>query len=235
MSYVIAAPEMMTSAAADLATVGSDLSAAHLAAAAPTVGLIPAAADEVSAAVTKVFSAHAAAFQGLAGKAAAFRDQFVSTLKAAEHAYSATEAAAAGSLISYNLDPCQREIATLMGRLPIKIQGEIASLLHNSPPWLISRLPLGIQYWLLGFGRPIVISGSAASLFPPLSLTQIEQALAAFLANPLGPQSINTTEVLAAIEVAILAVTSPLWLPVLVLFSPVILLFILFAGVLAAA
>ena len=35
MSYVIAAPEMMTSAATDLATIGSDLSAAHTAAAAP--------------------------------------------------------------------------------------------------------------------------------------------------------------------------------------------------------
>jgi hypothetical protein len=49
MSYVIAAPEIMTSAAADLAAIGSDLSAAHLAAAAPTVSLVPAAADEVSA------------------------------------------------------------------------------------------------------------------------------------------------------------------------------------------
>ncbi|HWS94792.1 MAG TPA: PE domain-containing protein, partial [Mycobacterium sp.] len=39
MSYVIAAPEMMTAAATDLATIGSDLSAAHTAAAASTVGL----------------------------------------------------------------------------------------------------------------------------------------------------------------------------------------------------
>jgi triacylglycerol lipase len=41
MSYVIAAPEMMTSAATDLATIGSDLSAAHMAAALPTTALIP--------------------------------------------------------------------------------------------------------------------------------------------------------------------------------------------------
>ena len=44
MSYVIAAPEMMTSAAADLATIGSNVSAAHMAAAARTVAVIPAAA-----------------------------------------------------------------------------------------------------------------------------------------------------------------------------------------------
>jgi hypothetical protein len=36
MSYVIAAPETMTSAATDLATIGSDLTAAHTAAATQT-------------------------------------------------------------------------------------------------------------------------------------------------------------------------------------------------------
>ena len=70
MSYVIAAPEMITSAATDLAGIGSDLSAAHTAAVAPTVALVPAAADEVSASVTHLFSGYAQAFQGLAGKAA---------------------------------------------------------------------------------------------------------------------------------------------------------------------
>ena len=49
MSSLITAPEMMTVAATDLATIGSDLSIAHLAAAVPTVALAPAAADEVSA------------------------------------------------------------------------------------------------------------------------------------------------------------------------------------------
>jgi hypothetical protein len=47
MSHMIAAPEMMTAAATDLATIDSSLSAAHTAAAAPTVALAPAAADEV--------------------------------------------------------------------------------------------------------------------------------------------------------------------------------------------
>jgi hypothetical protein len=56
MSYVIAAREMMTAAAADLATIGSDLSMAHAAAAVPTVALVPAAADEVSAGIAHLFS-----------------------------------------------------------------------------------------------------------------------------------------------------------------------------------
>jgi hypothetical protein len=41
MPYVIAAPEIMTSAATDLATIGSNLSAAHTAAAAPTLAVLP--------------------------------------------------------------------------------------------------------------------------------------------------------------------------------------------------
>ena len=49
----------------------------------------------------------------------------------------------------------------------------------------------------------------------------------------------NVVEVLAGLELAIaipiLLVTSPIWVPLLVIFSPLILLFIIFAGVLAAA
>jgi hypothetical protein len=63
MSYVIAAPEMMTSAATDLATIGSDLSAAHSVAAARTTAVIAAAEDEVSTAIAALFSSHGTAFQ----------------------------------------------------------------------------------------------------------------------------------------------------------------------------
>jgi len=59
MSYVIAAPEIMTSAASDLATIGSNLSAAHTAAAARTLAVMPAAADEVSVSIAHLFSQHA--------------------------------------------------------------------------------------------------------------------------------------------------------------------------------
>jgi hypothetical protein len=42
MSCVIATLEMMTSAATDLATIGANVNAAHLVAAAPTVAVGPA-------------------------------------------------------------------------------------------------------------------------------------------------------------------------------------------------
>ena len=71
MSYVIAHPEMMTSAASDLAAIASNVNAAHIMAAAPTTAVIPAAADEVSTSIAHLFSQHAASYQAMAGQAAA--------------------------------------------------------------------------------------------------------------------------------------------------------------------
>ena len=77
MSYVIAAPELMTSAATDLSNIGSALSAARAAAATSTTGVLTAAEDEVSAAIASLFSAHGQGFQALGAQAAAFHEQFV--------------------------------------------------------------------------------------------------------------------------------------------------------------
>jgi hypothetical protein len=98
MSAVIAAPEIMTAAATDLATIGETLNAAHTTAATSTTQVLAAARDEVSAAIAAVFSGHARAYQGLAGQAAAFQDQFVASLKTSAGSYAGAEAAAAASL-----------------------------------------------------------------------------------------------------------------------------------------
>ena len=102
MSYVIAAPEMMATTATDLAAVGSNLSVAHVAAAAPTVAVIPAAADEVSASIAHLFSGYAQGYQALAGQAAVFHEQFVQNLTAGAGSYAAMEAANASSLQPLN-------------------------------------------------------------------------------------------------------------------------------------
>lgn len=65
MSAVIAVPELMAEAATDLATIGSTLTAARLAAARPTVAVLPAAADEVSVSIARMFSLHAQDYQVL--------------------------------------------------------------------------------------------------------------------------------------------------------------------------
>ena len=93
MSYVIATPEMIASAASDVANIGSTLNAANAAAVAPTVAVLPAAADEVSASIANLFSAHAMDYQALVGRAAAFHEQFMQNLTAGAGSYVGAEAA----------------------------------------------------------------------------------------------------------------------------------------------
>src|SRR6516165_4060219 len=104
MSFVIAAPEMMTSAATDLATIGSDLSAAHTAAASQTTGILVAAEDEVSAAIAELFSAHGQGFQALGAQAAAFQKQFVRGLTTGAASYVSAEAA---NVAAFTANPAQ--------------------------------------------------------------------------------------------------------------------------------
>jgi hypothetical protein len=83
----------MTSAAADLAAIGSNVNAAHMVAAARTTSVIPAAADEVSTGIAHLFSQHAASYQALAGQAAAFQEQFAQHLAASAGSFAHAEAA----------------------------------------------------------------------------------------------------------------------------------------------
>jgi hypothetical protein len=92
MSYVVAAPEMMTAAASDLATIGTNLHAAHAVAAARTLAVIPAAADEVSASIAGLFSQFAQDYQALAAEAAAFEQQFGHLLAVSAEKYADDEA-----------------------------------------------------------------------------------------------------------------------------------------------
>ena len=102
MSIVIAAPELISTAATDLANIGSNLSAAHTAAAAPTTGVIAAAADEVSASIAQLLSQFGQDYQALAAQATTFGQQFVQDLNASARSYAAAEAANAASLRPLN-------------------------------------------------------------------------------------------------------------------------------------
>ena len=98
MSFVMAVPEFVASAATDLSNIGSGLSVANAVAAAPTTAVVAAAGDEVSAAIASLFSGHAKGFQALSARAAAFHAEFVRALSGAGGAYSLTEAANASPL-----------------------------------------------------------------------------------------------------------------------------------------
>jgi PE family len=93
MSGLIAAPELISSAATDLANIGSTLSAANATAAATTATVPAAAADQVSAGVAQLLSAHAQEYQALAGQVEAFHQQFTQNVLAGAGAYAGAEAA----------------------------------------------------------------------------------------------------------------------------------------------
>ena len=93
MSFVSTQPEYLTAATGNLQSIGSVVTAQNAAAAAPTVGVVPAAADEVSALTATQFAMHAQMYQAVSAQAAAIHDMFVSTLGASAGSYAATEAA----------------------------------------------------------------------------------------------------------------------------------------------
>ena len=93
MSFVKTQPEVMAAAATALQGIGSGMSAQNAAAAAPTTGVVPAAADEVSVLTAAQFAAHAQMYQAVSAQAAAIHEMFVSTLATSAGSYAATEAA----------------------------------------------------------------------------------------------------------------------------------------------
>jgi PE family len=133
MSSLIAIPELMESAAQDLAGLGSTLDQARAAASTPTTGIIAAAEDEVSAAVASAFGSFGKEYQALSAQAAAFHDAFVNLLNGGADAYLGTEIAnAEQNLLGAVNAPAQ----TLLGRSLIPTGGP--SLLASGPGGLAS-------------------------------------------------------------------------------------------------
>jgi hypothetical protein len=93
MIFVTAQPEMLAAAAGHLQAIGSTLAAQNAATAAPMTGVVPAAADVVSALTAAQFAGHAQTFQAVSAQAAAMHEMFVATLQTSAGSYAATEAA----------------------------------------------------------------------------------------------------------------------------------------------
>jgi len=93
MTLLSIAPDIMAGASGDLEKLGSELRSANASAATQTTSIAAPATDEVSAAITAFFGAHAQGFQSLTAKAAAFHDDFVHLLRGGAAQYVSTEAA----------------------------------------------------------------------------------------------------------------------------------------------
>lgn len=98
MSYVIASPDVVATAARDLAGIGSAINETTASTLVPTTRLLAAGADEVSAAVAALFELQGRGYQALSAQAAAFHQQFVQALDAGANLYAGAEAANAAAV-----------------------------------------------------------------------------------------------------------------------------------------
>ena len=173
MSNLIAAPEMMTTAATDLATIGSDLSAAHMTAATQTTGILAAAEDEVSAAIVALFSAHGQGFQALGAQAAAFHAQFVQALNAGAGSYASAEAQAVNTLgniifaapaitpVPATLNPTFSGMPSLLTKIENATVLQALKIFFNLPP---------VDHQLVNLNSPLMTLFADAPKIPGLKL-----------------------------------------------------------------
>ncbi|WP_156452412.1 PE family protein, partial [Mycobacterium gordonae] len=96
--YLIAVPEAFAAASADLAGLGATISQANAAAAAATTQVLPAAADEVSESIARLFGGFAQDYELVSAQVSAFHNEFVQALTGAGNAYWAAEAASVNPL-----------------------------------------------------------------------------------------------------------------------------------------
>lgn len=93
MSFLVTQPEELAAAAGKLGTIGAAMFAQNAAAAPTTTGVIPAAADEVSALQAAQFAAYGTLYQELSAEVSAMYDTFVDTLSVSAETYSTAESA----------------------------------------------------------------------------------------------------------------------------------------------
>ncbi len=120
MSFLVTSPEQIQAAAEDLAGIRSSLVEAASSAAAPTTAVLPAAADEVSAAISAMFGKFGQEFQWASAQAQAFHAEFVSLINTGAAAYVSTELANAEQAMA-------NAINAPAGAIPGAAQGASAS------------------------------------------------------------------------------------------------------------
>ncbi|MDP7739450.1 PE domain-containing protein [Mycobacterium paragordonae] len=91
-TYLIAAPEALAAASADLNGIAETVGKATASAAPSTTEIAAAAADEVSAAIARMFGGYAQSYQSVGAQIALYQKQFQQTLLSRAGAYAAAEA-----------------------------------------------------------------------------------------------------------------------------------------------
>lgn len=224
MTYVVIQPDLISAAAADVSGIGAAIQQAKDAAAGSTTAVQTAAADEVSAAIAKLFSTYAQDHQAAVAQAAALHDQFAQLLAAAGNAYTQAEAAGAAALAppahtlttALNATSVPGIVTTLvMGGsgdpLPASsfIQA-IQNLYLQITPGLKDTMTQGVTYPanfypFTGFNSMRLVDSVA------LGVQAMNTALQPYIAGntPVGFFGYSQSAIVASLEMAKLAVTNP--------------------------
>ena len=159
MSFVNVAPELLESAAHDLAGIGSTLGEATGSAAASTTSIAAAGADEVSSAIAALFGNHGQEFQALTARAAAFHSEFVGLVKSGAGAYLGTEVANAEQALAGAVTaPAQ-----MFSGAAHNVGGAVAAIERG--------------------GAASLLSGPTQGLFSPSNIAAIEAPYQALVTN----------------------------------------------------
>jgi len=119
-------PDLIETAAGDLAGIRSTLSAATAAAAPSTTGVATAAADEVSVAISALFDTHGQQFQALSAQAEAFHSEFVQLLNSGAASYLSAEAANVRQGLLSAVSGSTRATGAAFGAIAASGTGDIA-------------------------------------------------------------------------------------------------------------
>lgn len=135
MSFVNVAPQLVSTAAADAARIGSAINTANTAAAA-TTQVLAAAQDEVSTAIAALFGSHGQHYQAISAQVAAYQQRFVLALSQAGSTYAVAEAASATPLQNV-LDAINAPVQSLTGR----------PLIGDGANGIVSRSKWNFAWW----------------------------------------------------------------------------------------
>ena len=90
--FVTALPAGLDSAASGLASIGTTVAASNAAGAAPTLGVVPPAAEPASVLLAAAFGTHAGVYQTTQAIGSVIHAMFVATMAASSASYAGTEA-----------------------------------------------------------------------------------------------------------------------------------------------
>jgi len=212
MSFVIASPEIVATAAQDLAAIRSTLSEATAAAASPTSEVVAAAEDEVSVGIAALFGESGQEFQAISARAQAFHAQFVNLLSSAANSYIGAEVANVEQILQ---DAVNAPAGALLGQSSVgtvtsasaitgfrdAIAGPYQSLIANTNAslqgignvWANSTEPALLQT-LTGYPQTIVRALDGGNLLPLLGVPgQIAQGYTNVVQELTVPISLSIT------------------------------------------